>query len=145
MTREAPYYAYRHVTGLAETNLIGNVYFAHHLFWQGRCREMFLRERAPEVLDELNNGLRLVTMSCTCRYYAEIDAFEVVELRMRLKEMIQNTVAIDFEYWIERRGGAALAARGEQQIACMRVTSDGLAACRIPDALERALLPFAKA
>jgi enediyne biosynthesis thioesterase len=64
---------------------------------------------------------------------------------MRLKEMVQNTVAMDFEYWIERPGGATLAARGEQQIACMRATSDGLIACRIPGALERALLPYAKA
>jgi enediyne core biosynthesis thioesterase len=143
MTENTRYYAYRHLTSLAETNLVGNVYFAHHLFWQGRCREMFLRDRAPEVLQELRGTLRLVTLSCACRYHAEVDAFEAVELRMRLKGMVQNTVAMEFEYWVERPGGPILAARGEQQIACMRLTANGLVACPIPEALDRALAPYA--
>ena len=51
-------YEYRHVVGFEETNLVGNVYFTEHLRWQGRCREMFLKEHAPEVLAErLEQGL----------------------------------------------------------------------------------------
>jgi enediyne biosynthesis thioesterase len=142
MSGEVRYYAYRHITSLAETNLVSNVYFAHHLFWQGRCREMFLREHAPDVLEELRGGLRLVTLSCGCRYFTELDAFGAVELRMRLREIVQNTIAMDFEYWVERAGSPVLAARGEQQVACMRLTDEGLAPARIPEALERALKPY---
>jgi len=46
-------YEYRHVVVFEETNLVGNVYYVNHLRWQGRCREMFLREHAPLVLAEL--------------------------------------------------------------------------------------------
>ena len=35
-------FEYRHVVSFEETNLVGNVYFANHLSWQGRCRELFL-------------------------------------------------------------------------------------------------------
>ena len=40
-------FEYRHVVGFEETNLVGNVYYANHVRWQGRVRELFLRGRAP--------------------------------------------------------------------------------------------------
>jgi len=42
-------YEYRHVVSFEETNLVGNVYYVNHLRWQGRVREMFLRDHAPGV------------------------------------------------------------------------------------------------
>ena len=52
MTME-PYYEYRHLVGFEETNLVGNVYYVNYLRWQGRCREMFLLEHAPDVLADM--------------------------------------------------------------------------------------------
>ena len=63
-------YEYRHVVGFEETNLIGNVYYANHVRWQGRCREMFLRDRAPEVIEALKHGLALVTTRVSQPYRA---------------------------------------------------------------------------
>ena len=54
----ANYYEYRHIVGFEETNLVGNVYYVNYLRWQGRCREMFLSERAPDVLAELQDDLK---------------------------------------------------------------------------------------
>jgi enediyne biosynthesis thioesterase len=71
-------FEYRHVVGFEETNLVGNVYYANHVRWQGRCREMFLREHAPDVLDALAQDLRLVTLHCSCEYLAELNAFDEV-------------------------------------------------------------------
>jgi enediyne core biosynthesis thioesterase len=53
------YYELRHVVGFEETNLVGNVYYANYVLWQGRCRELFLRDFAPEILKELSEGLAL--------------------------------------------------------------------------------------
>ena len=58
-------YEYRHVVGFEDTNLVGNVYYVNHLRWQGRCREMFLREHVPELLNELQSDLALVTLPVT--------------------------------------------------------------------------------
>lgn len=43
-------YTIQHLVTFDETNLVGNVYFAHYLRWQGHCRERFLADHAPGVL-----------------------------------------------------------------------------------------------
>jgi enediyne biosynthesis thioesterase len=121
---------------------MGNVYFSHYLVWQGACREMFLRDHAPDVLNDLHGSLRLITLQCGCRYFAELEGFEEVEIQMRLKNVQQNRVEIGFEYFVNRSGQAILTARGEQQIACMRRGPAGLAPCPIPEQLEMALRPY---
>src|SRR5262252_1459525 len=77
-------YEYTHVVGFEETNLVGNVYYVNHLRWQGRCRELFLAEHAPEVLAELRRDLALATVRCSCEYFAELQPFDEVIVRMRL-------------------------------------------------------------
>src|SRR6185295_8437113 len=133
-----PAYEYRHVVGFEETNLVGNVYYVNHLRWQGRCREMFLREHAPEILAELTDGLALATVRCSCDYLAELAAFDTVVLRMRLGDVVQNRLTLLFEYWREKDGREELVARGEQQVACMRREAEGIVPTPIPAALREA-------
>src|SRR6185503_7317337 len=92
-------YEYQHVVGFEETNLVGNVYYVNHIRWQGRCRELFLREHAPEVLNELSRGLCLVTTRCACEYLEELAVFDEIVLRMRLGPLTQNRLSLLFEYW----------------------------------------------
>jgi enediyne biosynthesis thioesterase len=140
----ARFFEYRHVVGFAETNLVGNVYFTNHLAWQGRCREMFLRQHAPDVVDELSRGLNLATASCSCEYFAELAAFDEIVVRMRLAEMVQNRLRLAFEYWRKRPAGEELVARGEQQIASMRREGDKLVPAPVPQSLREALAPYAQ-
>jgi enediyne biosynthesis thioesterase len=138
-------YEYRHVVGFEETNLVGNVYYVNHLRWQGRCRELFLRDHAPEVLDQLSAGLSLVTTRCSCEYLAELAAFDEIVVRMRLGAMVQNRISLSFEYWRHADGRDELIARGEQQVACMQRDGYRLIPTPVPAALRRALRPYAEA
>lgn len=133
-------YEYRHVVGFQETNLAGNVYYTNHLAWQGRCREMFLRDHAPDVLHELSRGLALATVSCACEYFAELTAFDEVIVQMRLVELVQNRMRLAFEYWRDRE----LVARGEQQVACMRRDGEKLLPTPVPPSLRAALSAYAE-
>jgi enediyne biosynthesis thioesterase len=135
-------FEYRHVVGFEETNLIGNVYYVNHLRWQGRCREMFLREHAPEVLEQIARGLSLATVRCACDYLAELAAFDEIIVRMRLGALTQSRLTLLFEYWRRADEGEELVARGEQQIACMRRDGERLLPAPVPDALREALRPF---
>jgi enediyne core biosynthesis thioesterase len=135
-------FEYRHIVGFEETNLVGNVYYVNHLRWQGRCREMFLYEHAPEILEDLAHGLALATVRCSCDYLAELEAFDRVVLRMRLGEVVQNRLTLLFEYWRETPGGEELVARGEQQVACMRREAAATVPTPIPAALREALRPY---
>jgi enediyne biosynthesis thioesterase len=135
-------YEINHIVGFEETNLVGNVYYVHYLRWQGRCREMFLCERAPAVLDEIARGLALVTMHCSCDYLAELAAFDEILVRMRLGGITQNRVTMLFDYWRVTPEGEQLVARSKQQIACMQRRGELLSPTPIPACLREALRPY---
>ena len=135
-------YEYRHVVGFEETNLVGNVYYVNHLRWQGRCRELFLRQHTPEVLEELANGLSLVTTRCSCEYLAELSAFDEVVIHMRLGELTQNRLTMSFEYFRVAGDKEELVARGEQQVAFMRREGGRMTPTPIPPGLREALRPY---
>jgi len=138
-------YEYRHLVGFEETNLVGNVYYVNHLRWQGRCREMFLRDHAPEILEELARDLALATVRCSCDYLAELLAFDQILIRMRLGDVVQNRITLLFEYWRQSQNGNGeeLVARGEQVVASMRREGERTVPTPIPVSLREALKPYA--
>lgn len=137
-------FEYRHVVGFEETNLVGNVYYANHVRWQGRCREMFLREHAPEVLASLAHGFALVTTRVSCEYLAELGAFDELIIRMRLGSMKQNRIDMLFEYWRCKEDVEELVARGEQQVACMHRENERMVPMPVPQELREALKPYSQ-
>jgi enediyne biosynthesis thioesterase len=136
-------YEYRHIVGFEETNLVGNVYYVNHLRWQGRCREMFLRDHAPGVLKQLAGELVLATVRCSCDYYQELRAFDEIVIRMRLASLAQNRIGLDFEYWRTGGQGEELVARGQQEIACLRRAAQQVVPVPVPEELREALRAYA--
>ena len=136
------YFEYRHLVAFEETNLVGNVYYVNHLRWQGRCREMFLREHAPGIIHQLQTGLALATTHCSCEYFVELRAFDEIVVRMRLASITQSRLELEFEYWRSGAGGEELVARGRQGVACLRRTGELLAPTPVPDELREALKPY---
>jgi enediyne core biosynthesis thioesterase len=140
-----PYYEIKHLVGFEETNLVGNVYYVNYLRWQGRCREMFLLERAPAVLEDIRDDLKLFTLKCEAEFFAEITAFDEVAIRMRLEDLTQTQIGFAFDYVRLRDGGEQLIARGRQRIACMRGPNNDTKPARVPESLREALLPYGPA
>lgn len=137
-----PHYEYRHTIGLEETNIVGNVYFVNHLRWQGRCREMFLRDHAPGVLAQLAEGLSLVTVRCACEYHVELAPLDEISVWLFLDEIALNRISLRFEYWRIRPGPRQLIAEGSQVVACMWKSPAGLVAAEVPQELRTSLIPF---
>jgi enediyne biosynthesis thioesterase len=139
----ADYYEIRHVVGFEETNIVGNVYYVNYLRWQGRCREMFLKENAPEVLEDLQDDLKLFTLKVDCEFFAEITLFDELSIRLRLVDLAQTQVEFSFDYVkIDASGLETLVARGHQRIACMRGPNTRTEPSRVPESLVRALEPY---
>lgn len=132
-------YEYHHIVSFEETNLVGNVYYANYVRWQGRCREMFLKDNAPDIITELSQGLALVTVRVSCDYLSELFAFDQVIIRMGLGEIKQNRITMLFEYWRVTNEGEELVAKGEQQAACMRREGEKTVPTPIPTQLQLAL------
>lgn len=136
------YFEYRHTVGFEETNLVGNVYYVNYLRWQGRCRELFLYQKAPDVLAEVQDDLKLFTLKVDCEFFAEITAFDELSIRMRLSELGQTQLEFTFDYVKVTGGAEVLVARGRQRIACMRGPNTDTVPSRIPEGLARALEPY---
>ena len=122
------------------------MYYVNYLRWQGRCREMFLKERAPDVLADVRDDLKLFTLRVDCEFFAEITAFDELSIRMRLVELAQTQLEFSFDYVkLDRDGGETLVARGRQRIACMRGPNTRTVPARVPEALVTALAPYTSA
>ncbi|ONI89796.1 4-hydroxybenzoyl-CoA thioesterase [Saccharothrix sp. ALI-22-I] len=139
------HYEIRHTVGFEETNLVGNVYYVNYLRWQGRCRELFLRDKAPAVLAELQADLKLFTLKVECEFFAEITAFDELSIRMRLEELTQTQIQFSFDYVRLHEGMETLVARGRQRVACMRGPNMNTVPARVPEQLRLALEPYATA
>lgn len=137
-------YEYRHVVSFLETNLVGKVYYTHFLAGQGRGRELFLRDHAPDVIEELGRGPSLATVRCSCEYFAELLVFDELTVRMRLAELMQNRITLGFEYWRRKEGGEELGTRGEQQVACMKREQQRLVPALVPPSRREALAAYAE-
>jgi enediyne biosynthesis thioesterase len=104
---------------------------------------MFLRDRAPGVIEAIKHGLALVTTRVSCEFMAELVAFDEVVLRMRLGELGQNRITMKFEYWRHTAAGEELVARGEQQVACMQREGAQVVPVPVPSQLREALREYA--
>lgn len=134
------YYEYHHRVGLEETNVVGNVYFTHYLRWQGRCREMFLQQHAPEVIGGLASGLVLATARVTCNYYRELQPLDEVAIRMSAVSMTPSRLTMAFQYLrCGPMGDEELVAEGEQEVVCMRRHGDRTEPALLPQALRDAV------
>ncbi|MFH8385310.1 acyl-CoA thioesterase [Kitasatospora sp. NPDC018058] len=136
------YFEYLHTVGFEETNLVGNVYYVNYLRWQGRCRELFLQQKAPDVLAEVQDDLKLFTLKVDCEFFAEITAFDELSIRMRLSDLGQTQLEFTFDYVKVTGGVEVLVARGRQRIACMRGPNTNTVPSLIPEGLARALEPY---
>ena len=138
-------YDYHHVVTLEDTNFVGNVYFARYLSWQGKCRELFLQEHAPAVIQDLYTGLALVTVHCSCDFFDELRLSDHVVISMVLRGTDQNRVAMGFDYERVSPGPRTSVARGVQEVACMRRTNGRLQVTPVPEALRAALAGYTSA
>ena len=136
------FYEWRHIVTFEETNVVGNVYYANHVRWQGACREMFLRDHAPDVLEELNKELVMVTTRVSCEYFNELFAFDEVIVRMQAGTVTSSRVVMLFDYFREDGQGEELIAKGEQQIACLLKGSWASVPAPVPKSLRDALIPY---
>ena len=137
------YYELKHGVGFEETNFVGNVYYVNYLRWQGHCREEFLKEEAPSVLEEImNDDLKLFTLKCEAEFFSEITAFDELSVRMTLDELTQTQIQFSFDYVHLAADGEHLVAKGKQRIACMRGPNNATKPTRVPDKLLEALKPY---
>src|SRR5262245_32141897 len=61
MTTDRRVYEYPHLVTFADTNVAGNVYFAHFVSWQGKVREELLCQVYPDFPSDMRRGFSMIT------------------------------------------------------------------------------------
>jgi|ERR1700722_8372913 len=136
-------YEYRHRICLEETNVVGNVYYTHYIRWQGRCREMFLHDHAPQLLSELGHGFAMATTRVTCSYYQELAAFDEIVIRMSAGTITPSRLTMVFRYYLALPNGReALVAEGEQEVVCIERKAGSIEPIPLPELLVNAVTPY---
>jgi enediyne biosynthesis thioesterase len=130
-------FSIEHTVHFDETNLVGNVYFAHYVRWQGLCREEFLMRHAPTTMAMIaRSELALVTLSTSVDYLDECFAGDTVTITMTPADGTRgHRIAMAFGYLRHGR----IVARGRQQVACMERAASGLVPAAVPADLAAAL------
>lgn len=130
------YFEYQFITTFEETNLVGNIYFANYVLWQGKCREMFLYEYCPDVIAEINEGLLLITLDLSMQYISQLFAFDTVVMRMSLAFQSGSRLLITFDYYKQEQDKAlTLVARGTQATAAMKMIKGKISPVDFPDSM----------
>src|SRR4051794_2316662 len=93
------YFEHRLAVGFADTNVVGNVYFANYFLWQGKCREEFLRLHAPQVLEDFRAGYGMITKESSCVFHHETFAFQEILIRMYLEELTRTAIVLRFDFF----------------------------------------------
>jgi enediyne core biosynthesis thioesterase len=109
-----PHFEYKTFVGFEETNVVGNVYFSNYFVWQGKCREAFLRQFAPQVLDDFKAGYGMITKESSCVFHSEAFAFQDIVVRISLDKLSRTAVTMAFDYFRVQDEELILLAQGKQ-------------------------------
>jgi enediyne biosynthesis thioesterase len=131
------WFEYQHIVTFADTNVVGNVYFAYYFDWQGKCRDTFLREIYPEFVEDMRRGFSLITEFAHVDFMQEAALFDVVIVRMRVKDLTRTRIESEFEYI--RQSDGNLLAKGRQAVIWLNAQHRP---SLMPDALYERTLRF---
>ena len=128
------FYSYRHTLTLADSNAVGNIYFAEIVALQGKCREAFLTEYAPHTARRLLNHsdpVHIITKECSQRFMDELYPFDVVELRLSSGLVTNIKIEMLFDVYLVKRDHEQLAepkliSTGRQLVKCLPHIPDEL-------------------
>jgi enediyne biosynthesis thioesterase len=134
-TPEGACFEYRFKTTFEETNLVGNIYFANFVLWQGKCREMFLYETCPEVIEDINKGLSLITLDLSVKYLSQLFAFDTVVMHMFLEAQNGSRLLMRFKYYKEENGELILCCEGTQATASMKEIEGKMTPVPFPESM----------
>ena len=81
--------------------MVGNVYVANYIRWQGKVREQVLADNAPEVLAELRNGSELCTATANCRYHHALSPCGKASIEMSWDQQEENAALMMCDYFRE--------------------------------------------
>lgn len=113
--------------------------------WQGKCRELFLADHAPNTLRLVaQRHLALQTSSASLELHRLPTHLDEVRLEMRLEGIKCGQIDVRFDYFSVSNGSAIHFATGRQRMSSKRYVGVGIAPCALPTDMLQALSRFTR-
>jgi len=121
----------------ADTNSVGNIYFANYVSWIGKTRELFFRHCMPSF-DLKETPFYILTRNFTHKFIREAREFDQIKVRLRISHFNRKFVKLEHQLF---DGRDDLLGEGEQSL--MFVTSADYRLIDIPPDVMTAFSPHA--
>ncbi len=128
-------------TSLEESNLVGNIYFSNYTTWQGRVRDQFFYQLAPELYRGTGEHGEWIALHSHIQHLREAMPFDTIEVQMSLLKRYQYGAKLLFEYYkLDADGQKQKLAFGEQDILWVKRDQQGNPIpAALPEAFEEKL------
>jgi len=93
-------------TGQQDSNLVGNLYFAHYALWQERLAEAWFFRHLPGLYRDPREHRELVCVALEVRHIREAMPFDSIRLRMHLLALETNLLSLHFDAFRVESTGA---------------------------------------
>ncbi|MDD5410533.1 MAG: SDR family NAD(P)-dependent oxidoreductase [Methylobacter sp.] len=86
-------------TTLEESNLVGNIYYANYISWQGNLRDSYLYSIMPQLFKNTENKQEFVCLHSRINFLRDAMPFDQIRVTLRMWAVGKNGVELEFEYW----------------------------------------------
>ena len=86
-------------TGLAQANLVGNIYYANYYEWQGQIRDRFFYDLIPEYYHGIGEKGELLALESRVDHLREAMPFDRIQVTLAVKELRECGVTFHLDYF----------------------------------------------
>ena len=130
-------------TALEDADLVGNIHFSDYFVWQGRVRDSYFYELAPNYYRGNGEQGELLCRRSRVEHLREAMPFDRIYVTMSLRAVYECGVSLYFEYFhLNDNGEKQKLAYGEHDaVWTKRVAGDNFVSAPLPQKIREALLP----
>jgi len=128
-------------TTSAESNLVGNIYFANYYHWQSRLIDGFFHGISPDWSTTGGSPGEFHCMHCEVKHLREAMPFDQIQVVMGLKGLYERGVHLHFDFYKRTDDGDRIKLAFGDWEAVWVIGAQGAEPCALPDRYLAALEP----
>lgn len=70
---------------LEDTNIVGNIYYASYIRWQGKAREKIVKNLFKDNLEFIFSNFKMITREVKHKYIKEAKLYETIKIELEYK------------------------------------------------------------
>jgi acyl-CoA thioesterase FadM len=111
-------------TSLDESNLVGNIYYAHYYAWQAKTFDQFIYNNIADFYRFDKKQRRFICLNTKIEHLREAMPFDKIEVRLYVDEIYEAGLQLSYEFFCISRKEPEKLAWGQQKVALVEGSQD---------------------